>query len=129
MKILDTVRMQPIEKKGRNLETCESNQTTEPKIIHCDHRRWKIIQKRSAILKKNPKQTSKQHIFKKKENSDEETVPECSQDGKTELTTVVQTPPETNSKKMERPPDLPEENLTYTRGVRLIKKPKRYQDN
>ena len=59
---------------------------------------------------------------KKKENSDEETVPECSQDGKTELTTVVQTPPETNSRKMERPYDLPEENLTYTRVRRLIKK-------
>ena len=66
---------------------------------------------------------------KKKENRDEETVPECSQDGKTELTTVVQTPPEADSTKMEGPPDLPEENLTYTRAGRLIKKPKRYQDN
>ena len=52
----------------------------------------------------------------KKENSYEETVPDCSQDGKTELTTVIQTPPETNPRKMERPPDLPEENLTYTRA-------------
>ena len=48
---------------------------------------------------------------------------------KNELTTAVQTNPETNSRKVERPPDLPEENLLYSRAGRLIKKPKRYQDN
>ena len=41
---------------------------------------------------------------------------ECSQDGKNELTTAEQTPPETNSRKMERPPVLPEENLKYARA-------------
>ena len=48
---------------------------------------------------------------------------------KNELTTAVQTPPETNSRNMERPPDLPEENLIYTKAGRVMKKPKRYQDN
>ena len=80
------------------------------------------------FLKRTPN-TPPSSTSKKKENCNEETVPECSQEGKTELTTVVQSPPETNSRKMDRPPYLPEENLTYTRAGRLIKKQKRYQDN
>ena len=80
------------------------------------------------FLKRTPS-TPPSSTPKKKENSDEETEPECSQDEKNELTTVVQTPPETNLRKVERPPDLPEENLLYSRAGRLIKKPKRYQDN
>ena len=80
------------------------------------------------FLKRTPN-TPPSSTTKKKENSNEETEPECSQDGKNELTTAAQTPPETNSRKMERPPDLPEENLIYTRAGRLIRKPKRYQDN
>ena len=80
------------------------------------------------FLKRTPS-TPPSSTTKKKENSDEKTDPKCSQDGKNEPTTAVQTPPETNSRKTERTPDLPEENLTYSRAERLIKKPKRYHKN
>ena len=105
------------------METCESNQTTEPKSYIVTTEDGKEFRSDRQFLKRTPN-TPPSSTSKKKENSDEETVPEYSQDGKTELTTVVQTPPETNSRKIERPPDLPEENLTYTKAGRLIKKPK-----
>ena len=52
--------------------------------------------RRDRLFLKRTPNTPPSSTTKKKENSDEETVPECSQDGKTELTTVVQTPLETN---------------------------------
>ena len=71
------------------------------------------------FLKRTPS-TPPSSTTKKKENSDEETEPECSQDGKNERTTAIQTSPETNSRKMERLPGLPQENLIYSRAGRLI---------
>ena len=128
LKILDTVRMQPIEKNEEIWKPAKVTKQLSPRSYIVTTEDGKEFRRDRQFLKRTPS-TPPSSTTKKKENSDEETELECSQDGKNELTTAVQTNPETNSRKVERPPDLPEENLLYSRAGRLIKKPKRYQDN
>ena len=110
MEILDTVRMQPIEKNEEIWKPVKVTKQLSPRSYIVSTEDGKEFKRDRQFLKRIPS-TPPSSTTKKKENSDEETEPECSQDGKNELTTVVQTPSETNSRKMERPPDLPEENL------------------
>ena len=119
--------MQPIEKNEEIWKPAKVTKQLSPQSYIVTTEDGKEFKRDSQFLKRTTS-TPQSSTTKKKKNSDEETEPECSQDGKNELT-LVQTIPETNSRKMERPPDLPEENLIYSRAGRLIKKPKRYQDN
>ena len=120
--------MQPIEKNEEIWKPAKVTKQRSPRSYIVTTEDGKEFRRHRQFLKRTPS-TPPTSTTKKKENSDEETELECSQDGKNELTTAVQTPKERNSRKMERPRDLPEENLIYSRAGRLMKKPKRYQDN
>ena len=89
LKILDTVRMQPIEKHEEICKPAKVTKQLSPRSYIVTTEDGKEFRKDRQFLKRTPT-TSLSSTIKKKENSDEETEPECSQDGKNELTTAVQ---------------------------------------
>ena len=98
LKILDTVRMQPIEKNEEIWKPAKVTKQLSPRSYIVTTEDGKEFRRDRPFLKIT-QNTPPSSTTKKKENSDEETVPECSQDGKTELTTVIQTPPKTTQEK------------------------------